>query len=223
MRIQSITLSPPDKLARKVVTRSKARCTGKWPSWKTGRMTQWESLNERNAFILLDCDTRIKTYKEQPGVIHYEVAGRTFRHYPDVWALHQDREEFLEIKPARLAMDPEVQARTALMERDLPRFGYRYRLLLAEDLGLQPRLSNCLYLARYGRQPVHAHALERVRCMFSQYGQLSWGEIRSGALGAKGLTIACRLILEGRLSLDMNDALCPSTVLQWSEASRGGQ
>src|SRR5579859_7695488 len=39
---------PPDgKIrARKVVSRSRARGTGKFPSWKMGRMIQWESTYE---------------------------------------------------------------------------------------------------------------------------------------------------------------------------------
>jgi hypothetical protein len=186
-------------------------------------MTQWESLHERNAFILLDCDTQVRIYKEQPAVIQYEIAGRSFRHFPDVLATHRHHQEFLEIKPARQAMDPEVQARTALMERELPRFGYRYRLLLAEDLALQPRLSNCLYLARHGRRPVHVHAIEEARRMFSQYGRLRWIDIQSGALGVRGLSVACRLVLEGRVTFDLDQKLSPSTLLHWFNTSKGGQ
>lgn len=223
MCIQSVTFAPADTLARKVVTRSKSFCTGKWPSWKAGRMTQWESLNERNAFILLDCDTRVRTYKEQPAVIQYEIAGRSFRHFPDIWARYQDREEFLEIKPAKQALDPEVQARTALMERELPRFGYRYRLLLAEELALQPRLNTCSYLARHGRRPIHAHAREWTRRMFASYGHLHWGDIQAGALGAMGLALTCRLVMEGSVALDLDKELSASTLLHWSADSNGGQ
>ena len=223
MFIQSVTLAPADELARKVVTRSKARGTGKWPSWKAGRMTQWESTNERQAFILLDCDSRVRTYREQPAVIQYVVAGRSFRHYPDVWVSYLDHEEFLEIKPAKQALDPEVQTRTALMERELPHFGYRYRLLQAEELALQPRLNTCSYLARHGRQPIHAHARELARRMFTQNGHLCWSDIQGGALGTRGVPLACRLILEGNVSLDLDKELSASTVLHWSADSKGGR
>lgn len=223
MYIQSVTLAPADELARKVVTRSKARCTGKWPSWKAGRMTQWESLNERHAFVLLDCDTRVRTYREQPAIIQYEIAGHNFRHFPDVLVSYQDHEEFLEIKPAKQALDPEVQSRTALMERELPRFGYRYRLLLAEELALQPRLDTCSYLARHGRQPIHAHAREWARRMFAQEGHLCWNDIQVGALGARGVALACRLVLEGSVTLDLDKELGASTVLHWSADSKGSR
>jgi hypothetical protein len=223
MYIQSVTLAPAHELARKVVTRSKARSTGKWPSWKAGRMTQWESLNERHAFVLLDCDMRVRTYREQPAIIQYEIAGHSFRHFPDILVSYQDRDEFLEIKPAKQAMDPEVQARTALMERELPRFGYRYRLLLAEELELQPRLNTCSYLARHGRQPIHAHAREWARRMFAQWGHQRWSDIQAGALGTRGVALVCRLVLEGSVTLDLDKELGASTVLHWSADSKEGR
>lgn len=42
--------------ARRIVSRSRARPTGKYPSWKMGRMIQWESTNELNAYRLLDAN-----------------------------------------------------------------------------------------------------------------------------------------------------------------------
>ena len=46
--------------SRTVVSRSRARPTGKYPSWKMGRMIQWESCNELNACRLLDANPRKK-------------------------------------------------------------------------------------------------------------------------------------------------------------------
>jgi hypothetical protein len=52
--------------SRRVVTRSRFRPTGKYPSWKMERMLQWESINELNAFRLLDCDPGVTVFSEQP-------------------------------------------------------------------------------------------------------------------------------------------------------------
>src|SRR5215813_8651303 len=46
-------------LSRNVVTRSRVRPTGKYPSWKMERMLEWESRNELHAFRLLDCDPSV--------------------------------------------------------------------------------------------------------------------------------------------------------------------
>ena len=66
-RVLRIAFSSPEQVrSRRIVTRSRFRPTGKYPSWKMERMLQWESLNELNAFRLLDCDPRVTLFSEQP-------------------------------------------------------------------------------------------------------------------------------------------------------------
>ena len=70
--------------SRKVVTRSRARKTGKIPSWKMGRMLQWESKNERLVFRILDGDATVTALFEQPLTVCYEDEGvlmNTFQTY----------------------------------------------------------------------------------------------------------------------------------------------
>src|SRR5260370_9079261 len=71
--------------SRRVVTRSRFRPTGKYPSWKMERMLQWESINELNAFRLLDCDPRVTVFTEQPCEIVYFDGTETRRHYQDIY------------------------------------------------------------------------------------------------------------------------------------------
>jgi hypothetical protein len=40
------------------------------------RMLQWESMNELNAFRLLDCDPRVAVFTEQPCEIACDVNGK---------------------------------------------------------------------------------------------------------------------------------------------------
>jgi hypothetical protein len=62
-RVLRIAFSSPEQVrSRRVVTRSRFRLTGKYPSWKMERMLQWESINELNAFRLLDCDPRVTVF-----------------------------------------------------------------------------------------------------------------------------------------------------------------
>jgi len=69
---------------RKVSTRSRARPTGEYPSWKMSRMLEWESHNELNAFVLLDASPSIKAFAEQPMLIEYSMDGVAAKHYPDI-------------------------------------------------------------------------------------------------------------------------------------------
>jgi len=80
-RILRIVFASAEQVrSRRVVTRSRFRPTGKYPSWKMERMLQWESMNELNAFRLLDCDPRVTVFAEQPCEIVY-VDGAETRHH----------------------------------------------------------------------------------------------------------------------------------------------
>src|ERR1017187_8729138 len=97
--IVSIDLTEPGQVrSRKVVSRSNARVTGKYPSWKMGRMIHWESNNELNAFRLLDCKFDIRSFSEQPCKIVYVMEGVERVHYPDILVATKEGKELWEVK-----------------------------------------------------------------------------------------------------------------------------
>ena len=214
---------PDDVRSRKVVTRSRARPTGKYPSWKAGRMLQWESPHELKAFRVLDADPDVRTFREQPCVIRYTLAGESRIHYPDVLVESRSRLELWEIKPAAEAAKPDVAERTRVLAEGLPELGYAYRLQTAEDLAREPRLSNALMLLKFGRVPVPALARERLRRMTEAAGGVFWGAVVSGSLGPGMRAAVCRLALEGVLSFDRERPLVGDSRLIWamSHASTG--
>lgn len=209
--------------ARKVVTRSRARPTGKHPSWKMNRMVQWESPHERNAFRRLDVTPEVITFEEQPAVITYRLKGVVHKHFPDILVRYRYKQEFWEVKTSADASLDEVAARTALMERLLPSLGFTYRMALAEDLAKEPRLSNAIQLLKGGRTPVPLLAWEHLRHAFARSPAISWGDILDGALGNDGMRNVCRLILEGHLSMDMSKPMERRTPVTWSTTALAGE
>lgn len=207
--------------ARAVVSRSKARETGKHPSWKVGRMLQWESPAERDAFQLLDADPRVRAYCEQPVAIRYKLNGEVHTHIPDILVETAGARELWEVKYASDAADPFVRARTSLLERSLPRWGFTYRLVLAEELARQPRLSNVRTLLKYGRNPVSDLERERLRRLLLIAPSIRWDAALNGALGPRGAAIVCRLTLEGVLSLDLEQPLGPDSQFCLSNSRAG--
>lgn len=128
--ILDISYPKPGKLrSRKVVSRSRARPTGKYPSWKMGRMVQWESVNELNAFRLLDASPEVLSFSEQPVAIKFILDGENLTHYPDVLVQYRNGRELWEIKPKSEAVKPDVVARTLFMQAALPAFGFTYQLV----------------------------------------------------------------------------------------------
>ena len=111
-RIRRIVFSSAEQVrSRRVVTRSRLRPTGKYPSWKMGRMLQWESMNELDAFRL-DCDPRVTAFTEQPCEIVYVDGAKTRHHYPDIYAKIDSNHELWEVKAACEASQSEVSTPT---------------------------------------------------------------------------------------------------------------
>ena len=204
-----LSISYPDDgnlRARKVISRSKARPTGKYPSWKMGRMMHWESSHELNAYRLLDSNPEVVSFHEQPLTIRYLLGGEEHLHYPDVLVNFGGTRELWEIKTARDAADPGVVARTSLMQSQLPDFGFVYRVVIGEDLARNPRLSNVLKLLKYGRQPVSLVERESLVRILGATSEISW-QAAIEALSPDGRRILARLCLEGLITCDMDQAL----------------
>lgn len=71
-RITAIyTLEIGQVRVRKIVKRSNSYSTGKYPSWKMGRMVQWKSPRLLAAFRLLDATPAVKSYQEESMRIDY--------------------------------------------------------------------------------------------------------------------------------------------------------
>jgi len=209
----TIRFAPPGTLARPVVKRSNARKTSKYPSWKMDGMLQCESENERNCMLLFDLCPWVKNYRPQPCVIEYRLNGHEFKHFPDLLANTHSGNELIEVKPRKFANQPDIVRRTAHLTEILPAYGYRYRLLLAEDLALIPRLENAELIKRMGKVEVPALQRERIRIMFQQHPSIPWGALQQDRHLAMHV---CRMVLEGHLSIDLNQPLTDNTPVRWA-------
>ncbi|MBA3016528.1 MAG: TnsA endonuclease N-terminal domain-containing protein [Proteobacteria bacterium] len=212
---QIISINKPSEgrlRSRKVVSRSRARPTGKFPSSKMKRMIQWESPHELNAYRLLDADPEVLSFYEQPLVINYILDGVQHRHYPDILVETQTSKELWEVKTRDEALKPKNILRTKLMCNELPNHGYQYRVALAEDLARNPRLTNALLLLRLGRNNVSFIDKERISNFFSIIEHITWKLITSGKLGVNGKNHICRLIMDGYLFFDIDKELTKATI-----------
>jgi hypothetical protein len=208
--------------ARKVISRSKTRPTGKYPSWKMKRMLHWESEHELNAFRLLDADPAVSQFAEQPLIVRYSIDGAQHDHYPDIKVVTGNAKELWEVKTLSDASKPCNVRRTSLMVRGLPTHGYAYRLILAEQMSAGPHLTNALTVLRHGRADIPIVERERLRRLLTRIGSIAWGAVIEGALGTKTLAQASRLILEGLLRFDRSALLAPSTMLTYQEKNGVG-
>lgn len=197
--------------ARRVVSRSNSRPTGKYPSWKMGRMMQWDSKPESNAFRWLDANPEVLSFNEQPCVIHYVLDGEKHRHFPDILVTTRHGQELWEIKPKKNADQLEVVQRTEHLTNCLSELGYGYRIVHAESLVVEPQLRNIKWLLRLGRNPVDALCKERIRLLFKESQYISWKLINNKEL-ATDFQLA-RLFLEGFLDFALDQQINEETLI----------
>lgn len=199
---------------RKIVSRSRSRPTGKYPSWKMQRVLEWESHNELHAFRLLDVNPKVKEFYGQPVAVHFEIDGERHWHVPDILSITNNGKDLWEVKPERFAASHRIAKRTAFLSWALRREGYRYSLVISEKLGRQPRLMNASTILRHGRDPVAPHIREQLRLNFLDEPRITWGELVSR--DKPFLAAICRLILEGQIGIDMDTAISPVAFLWWN-------
>lgn len=178
------------------------------------RMMQWESINELNAFRLLEVNPEVKYFQEQPCEIHYMMDGERCVHYPDILVKTQHYKEFWEIKPAFEAKQPATAARTKLLSAALPDLGYQYRVVLGEDLARKARLYNMKSLLAYGRADVPCLLREKVRRIFTQRHEMTVEQLLAATDGEISRKHVYRLIVEGDLWCDIERQLSLSSVLK---------
>lgn len=210
-----IQFPEPGKLARKVVKRSNARKTNKYPSWKMNRMLQCESCNERNAMLLLDVCPWVRSLQPQPCTINYLLDDQQCLHFPDVLVITPKAKVLVEIKTRKHAQYPDIEERTRTLTELLPNYGYHYQLLLAEDMARNPRLQNAKLIKELGWKTIPTPQRERIRTLFMQYETLPWGALQSDSSNPHLINHICRMVLEGQLSIDFNQPLTENTPVRW--------
>ncbi|UCV07003.1 TnsA endonuclease N-terminal domain-containing protein [Dechloromonas denitrificans] len=206
-----------EERARRVISRSNSRVTGKYPGLKSGRMHYWESSLEQDAFYLLDVAPEVVSYIEQPAVLYYGDDLKT-RHYPDVLVTYQYRQEFVEIKSNREATSQDVITRTAILVPALACHGYGYRVWTeAEIRDNSNRLANLRFLLRFGRAKLGLPRFEWFRQLFAHHPVLPWKSIVGQPTDTGKLAGLCRLILEGRLRVDLTQPILSDSLVTIGE------
>jgi hypothetical protein len=199
--------------ARKVISRSNTRPTGRYPSFRMERMIHWRSVHELNAYRLLDCNPAVIEFSEQPCVISYRLYGHDQEHYPASRVKTANTQTLLEIMTSECAQRPEIADRSRLMKKYLPAHGYDYQVGIAEDVGRQPRLCNVRFLLRYGQGDLSFHQREFSRQLFSVHNALLWKDVLEGRHAPFSMQVALRLVLEGNLYLNLEESFGPLTLL----------
>jgi len=208
-----IDLMPEGEMARRIVKRSNSNPTGAVSSLRGDQQTDGESSHETNFMKLSDVQVGIGKFRSQPAIIHFELNGKRSIHFPDYFQT-ASQQVFWEVKTVKEIRMQDIHARTALMQRDLPKFGFQYRIALDEDLLAQPRLNNVLRLRRLARR-VQINQADFIRGCIKAQRDFVWRDIEAGLHAPMTAAVACKLVTEGRMHFDLDAEWCSEAVFSF--------
>lgn len=200
--------------ARRVVTgRRTGSLTGHHPSRKMGATISFESLLESDGIAVLETDPDVVAYWTQPETMTWrEPDGRVRRYTPDVLVQMRSRREYREIKPAtRLRRDPSLAGRRGRIEAECRARGATHVVWTDADIRREPRLSNARAIIAARRTPIRSPADERLLACAGAASTVAELARVSGVPVEAALRGAIRLAAHGRLVLDLEGTLGPTT------------
>jgi hypothetical protein len=127
---------------------------GKFGIVKTGRVSWYESLLEKDFMYLLDYDRDVSNWHEQPLRIRFSHGGKVNRYTPDLEVHRAAQKQLIEVKPKDKVDSGEwdvlFRAASSICEQE----GYEFLVVTEEVIRMQPRLENIKLLWKYARTPV---------------------------------------------------------------------
>jgi hypothetical protein len=183
-------------------------------------MMQTDSLLEAEAIHVLELDSRVIRFIEQPVDFRYRLNGVAARYIPDLYVDHGNWAEFWEIKFEDEASEPENEAHWKAIGEALSSRGYGYRVITERHLRREPRRSNVkvIFNARHARPP--GPAVDALTPLLARQGALTIRQCCEGA----GLTEknVHHLVRIGLLAIDLDGAPLSLDTVVWLRAARRG-
>lgn len=136
----TIVTTPDDRPIRSIVTGRRRVVTGSYASRKARRAMPHESMNELAFFHLSEVETTVVDYRSQPFRVEFVLDGKHRVYIADCARLLADGAvEVIEIKSDRRSLkDPDYAAKLGTVGQICKRIGWRFKIVLKEELLLPP-------------------------------------------------------------------------------------
>jgi hypothetical protein len=139
---------------RRRITNGCRKNIGRFPSLKNGRAVWYESLLERDFIFLLEIDTDVAAYREQPTTIRFRAGDAIYTYTPDFLVVREKERQIVEVKPAERLKERKYQVTFQHAREIFQRVGYEFLVLTENSIQKQPLLDNVKVLHKYSRTPI---------------------------------------------------------------------
>jgi len=152
--------------ARKITNRGTRKNIGFFPSKKNERPIAFESLLELDYIHLLEFDSDVLKYWEQPETIAYSYSCKHYRYTPDFFVKRKSKTQLIEIKPKsnleKILCDDFKSKKYLAAAHYCKSKGYsEFKIITDEEIRSGSMLKNIKYLFSYSGLDVPS--LERMK------------------------------------------------------------
>jgi hypothetical protein len=199
------------------------RVIGHSPSQKNRFPVVWESLIERDYFLLLEHDPRVVRYIPQPETIQITVDPRWESYTPDVLVFYANGTLCrVEVKPDEALSDPELEARLEMLRVQYLLEGKDFRVVTASDIRIGARIENLRALRHYTRVPLDEPVIRVVRSVLEDNTGIRLNcaaDLIAKQTIWQPLAVLYHLMFRQQIAFDLDGALVgPKTALYWRQS-----
>lgn len=105
------------------IKKSYISCVGYFKSYKNNKQLAFESILERDFFMLLEFDSDVVSFEEQPLKIKYKLKAKNTRYTPDVLVTYKDdSKKIFEVKyQSDVDSDTKLQHKISVLKEEIAR------------------------------------------------------------------------------------------------------
>lgn len=200
--------------AREITNRGTKKNIGKFPSLKMGRIIWYESLLERDYIYLLEFDSDVVAYYEQPCRIHYIYQGKSHCYTPDLHVLKNDRRLIVEVKPEKKVYD-EKNALLFLIASQICREQDYELVVVTDEMIRGQRLTNIKLLYKYARTQIFPQHQILCQKFFASAEEAALGEfIQFFASQNTELQVVYAFIYWGVIVVDLKQPISLNSIVR---------
>lgn len=188
------------------------------------RTIWWESQIERDYIYLLEFDSEVLAYREQPLRIRYDHDGKEHHYTPDFLVERADVKDIVEVKPASEVSREPNQTLFHAVAPLCRHSGYRFTVVTDEMIRVQPQLDNIKLLWRYAKTPLTLQHYLICREFMCQSRRAFFGDIiRNFASRGIPSQVSYALLYRGVITIDLMQPLNSGTVVTLPDAQSVGE
>ncbi len=193
---------------------------GHFPSLKLGRMVAFESLIEQDYLYVLDYETEVTWFEEQPLTIAYTWQEKPYEYTPDFHVMRSTGHELVECKPTVFVNKTENQRKFAAAREWCQQQGWSFSIVTDQDLRKGCRLANIKLLTRYARFKLSPELLEQAQSHMREINRpiplLEAGRCLAPEHPSQGMAALFHLAFYHRVGIDLDDHPITEQDLIWS-------